>query len=51
MRWAHLPKRPRPAPRPDLAALEAGRAPGIVPGLADMDADRPANSIETMLNG
>lgn len=51
MRWAHLPKRPRPAPRPDLAALAAGRAPGIAPSLGEMDTARPASSTEAMLNG
>ncbi len=50
MRWAHLPRRPRPAPRPDLAALQAGKAPPTAPALPENSAVRPGGSVAAMLD-
>lgn len=37
MRWANLPKRPRPAPRPDPRLLEAGKAAPLAPEMPQND--------------
>jgi hypothetical protein len=50
MRWAHLPKRPRPAPRPDMAALGSGKSPPTAPELPE-PAHAKENSLEAMLRG
>jgi len=47
MRWANLPKRARPAPRPDPRLLGAGQAPSIAPNLPE----GKENTIEAMLRG
>jgi hypothetical protein len=48
MRWANLPKRARPAPRP---VPEAGKSPPLAPELPAKGAAQPVNSVEAMLNG
>jgi hypothetical protein len=48
MRWANLPKRARPAPRP---FPEAGKSPPLAPELPSEGAAQPVNSVEAMLNG
>jgi hypothetical protein len=48
MRWANLPKRARPAPRP---VPEAGKSPPLAPELPAEGAPQPVNSVEAMLNG
>jgi hypothetical protein len=48
MRWANLPKRPRPAPRPDPRLLEGGKSPPTASELPGQEAD---NEIEAMLRG
>jgi hypothetical protein len=48
MRWANLPKRPRPAPRPDPRLLQGARkSPPTAPDLAG----QAENDIEAMLRG
>jgi hypothetical protein len=48
MRWANLPKRPRPAPRPDpRLVVDAGKSPPTAP---DLPAE-PKNNLEAMLRG
>src|SRR5690606_6544064 len=48
MRWANLPKRARPAPRP---VPNAGNSPPLAPELPSEGAPQPVNSVEAMLNG
>jgi hypothetical protein len=48
MRWANLPKRARPAPRP---VPGADPSPPLAPEIPADSARQPANSIEAMLNG
>jgi hypothetical protein len=48
MRWANLPKRPRPAPRPDPRLSDAVGSPPTAPELPGKQADR---QIEAMLGG
>lgn len=48
MRWANLPKRARPAPRP---VPEAGKSPPLAPEMPAEGAPQPVNSVEAMLNG
>jgi hypothetical protein len=48
MRWANLPKRARPAPRP---VPGAGKSPPLVPEMPAEGSRQPAGSIEAMLNG
>jgi hypothetical protein len=48
MRWANLPKRARPAPRP---VPETGKSPPLAPELPAEGAPQPVNSVEAMLNG
>jgi len=45
MRWAHLPKRPRPAPRPDPRQLLDAKAPPTTPEMPESK----ENAIEAML--
>jgi hypothetical protein len=47
MRWANLPKRARPAPRP---VPGMGKSPPLAPELAE-GAAQPVNGVEAMLNG
>ena len=48
MRWANLPKRSRPAPRPDPRLRDAGRSPPTAPELPDQATD---SKVEAMLRG
>jgi hypothetical protein len=48
MRWANLPKRPRPAPRPNPGT---DKSPPLAPEIPGEGAAQPANCIEAMLNG
>jgi hypothetical protein len=48
MRWANLPKRARPAPRPNPTA---GKSPPLAPDMPAEGVAQPANSVEAMLNG
>jgi hypothetical protein len=48
MRWANLPKRARPAPRP---IPTAGKSPPLAPDMPAEGVAQPANSVEAMLNG
>jgi hypothetical protein len=48
MRWAHLPKRPRPAPRPDPRLLEGTAAPPTAP---ELPAKAKESAVEAMLRG
>jgi hypothetical protein len=45
MRWAHLPKRPRPEPRPDARQLADAKAPPTAPDMPD----GKESAIEAML--
>ena len=48
MRWANLPKRARPAPRP---VPGMGKSPPLAPEMPAEGAAQPVNSVEAMLNG
>lgn len=48
MRWAHLPKRPRPAPRPDPRTLADRQSPPTSP---ELPAKPRESAVEAMLRG
>jgi hypothetical protein len=48
MRWANLPKRARPAPRP---VPGTDKSPPLVPEIPAEGSKQPASSVEAMLNG
>jgi hypothetical protein len=51
MRWANLPKRPRPEPRPDPRALASGKTEApLVPDMPARDEEIEAEA-EAMLRG